>query len=909
MANESITRRLKIYVNGQEVDATITNLRKNLAKFRTQSNRAVEGTPEWKKYNAEVAKTEIELKQAYAAQKDFRDSAKLTEKGLKESSKTLADFTGSLSQLFQGAKRGDFLQMQEGFDGVKKGILGATKAGLAFIATPIGATIAVLAGIAAVSKLWYNYNKTIAESVKLTQQLTGFDGKELEQYRASVQATANTFDKEFNEVLRSANSLSKQMKISQQEALDLINQGFVRGADLNGEFLDKLKEYPVQFKNAGFSAQDFIDIATQEVKGGVYNDKLVDALKEADLALKEMTKTQRDALENAFGKKFTDEIAQGIQSGEITTKEAIGRIIDEAENLGLNFQQQQQLVADVFKGAGEDAGGFAEIVLQLNESFKEENKTLNENEQATQRLVDANKEYEQALADLFDSSKSGFPSMLTNIKAVSAEIFTNTLRGFKLMFTSLDQLKESAASDGQKEAFEAVSEYAKATGRSVKEEADFLIQSSKENIHRLRGEIADVGIAGSLFGTKSALETKLAENEAYLKELQLIAKGESQEFINFQKKLEEEQLKKTKTNSTLTDDEEKKKQKAVDDAIRKKQAVQDAIDKFDEEQAIRDQLKQVEKDQRAEEEDVIRKQLEFEKLITEAQGDTELLAQIETAKLNEIQAIRDSYAEKRLQKEEEEKKKLADLDKKVKAERLQAEQNFQQAKSNALNAGLNTLQSVFGKETALGKALFLFQKGKAISEIIQSTALANAKIGSSLAAANALAIAASPLTGGQPWVTRNTASSAKNTAANNINAASQIAIVGATALKGIASREVGGFTPNGPSTGGLDGRGGQLVMNHPNEYYIPQPLIRQDPEVPRIIEYLEAKRTGKTTNDAPETSETNNQNSEVMMMLAQAVNNLVEKGVQANTFYGLDDERERQKIQEKLDKTILESKN
>ena len=34
MANESITRRLKIYVNGQEVDATITNLRKNLAKLR-----------------------------------------------------------------------------------------------------------------------------------------------------------------------------------------------------------------------------------------------------------------------------------------------------------------------------------------------------------------------------------------------------------------------------------------------------------------------------------------------------------------------------------------------------------------------------------------------------------------------------------------------------------------------------------------------------------------------------------------------------------------------------------------------------------------------------------------------------------------------------------------------------------
>src|SRR5690606_12178789 len=100
-----------------------------------------------------------------------------------------------------------------------------------------------------------------------------------------------------------------------------------------------------------------------------------------------------------------------------------------------------------------------------------------------------------------------------------------------------------------------------------------------------------------------------------------------------------------------------KTQKAVEQAIKRKQAVQDAIDKFDEEQAIRDQLKQFEKEQRDEEEAVLKKELEFQKLTEEAQGDTELLAQLETAKLNEIQAIRDEFAEKRAEKEEAERQK------------------------------------------------------------------------------------------------------------------------------------------------------------------------------------------------------------------------------------------------------------
>ncbi len=65
-----------------------------------------------------------------------------------------------------------------------------------------------------------------------------------------------------------------------------------------------------------------------------------------------------------------------------------------------------------------------------------------------------------------------------------------------------------------------------------------------------------------------------------------------------------------------------------------------------------------------------------------------------------------------------------------------------QAKIATAQSYISTLAGIFGEETAMGKALFLFNQGLAIAEIWVNTAKANA-----------VAVAASPLTFGQPWVT------------------------------------------------------------------------------------------------------------------------------------------------------------
>lgn len=137
------------------------------------------------------------------------------------------------------------------------------------------------------------------EMVKLRGEisnLTGAQGEELDRFAAKLSSVAKTFGKDTNELLISANALAKAYDIDLGQALDQISKGFLAGADAQGEYLKKIEEYPIHLKNAGFSVEEFIKLATQEVRAGIYDDKLIDTIKETDLSLKEFTKTQRDAL-------------------------------------------------------------------------------------------------------------------------------------------------------------------------------------------------------------------------------------------------------------------------------------------------------------------------------------------------------------------------------------------------------------------------------------------------------------------------------------------------------------------------------------------------------------------------------------------------------------------------------------
>lgn len=909
---EQITRRLKIFINGEEVDATITNLRKNLSKFRALANRQIEGTEDFKKYNAEVAKLETELKQATDAQKKFRQDTKLTEAGISQSEEALASFAGSFSTLARGFKNGDILDIKEGFDGVRSGIRGATKAALAFIATPIGATIAVLVGVGAAAKKWFDYNQQVVEAIRLTTQLTGLTDAAADQARIRTESLVDTFGVDFQETQLTANSLVQRFGITFEEAFDVIQGQLVRGQKNNDEFFKSLNEYPVFFNRAGFSAEEFGKIIATGFDLGIYTDKLPDAIKEATLAIEEQTQPTRDALENAFGKEFTDKLFGDIRDGSITVREALSQIAEETEKQGLNAQQAQQLTADLFKGAGEDAGGALQVFEAINIALNEQQRELTESEQITQDQINTTRELKEVSSALFATGDEGFGLIIDKAKLFGTQVLVDILKkGVDFINFFIDLNNKSSVFSGILATIGAV-------GTA---QVEILVLAFK-NLGQIVGGIGDI-IEGIFTGDRDLITQGLARQTAGAIQFFDDVKEKAKETVAdvksaFDGGLQLERItlgsftsdsstpgQNTNTptapnnngNDTGSGELSKEDKKILDS--RKK--LMEFLKQLEEEEDIRKQLKKLEEDQRAEEEEILRLENKFAKMAEEAgltneleaqlsEEELALKAQLEEAKQSEIQAIRDKFALIREKKNQESLDRIAKEDAKNKKAQIAAEGQLQAAKRELFDVGLSALQGFFDESSNIYKALFIGEKAVAAARVIVDGIAERAKIS---AAWGAVPPVLGPLL-----------------AASKIRTATSLITIGSTAIKGFMD---GGETFSGPESGGVDGQGGRLAVLHPEEYVVPR-FVRQDPEVPAIIQYLEGKRkkalpslnTGgelgpSETNPAPNDA---NLMNEIWVVLNR-LNEHLDSGLTIE--YTLNSEIDRRELAAKLDDTINES--
>jgi hypothetical protein len=325
----------------------------------------------------------------------------------------LEDFN---TALFSGDTQG----LKDSFNQITGSIKGMITQSLAFIATPIGAAITALAGIGLAAKEIFDFNEGVKESNQLLKGL-GVSSGEISKVRTELQATAKTYEKSFDEIAKTADSLATSYGISISEANDIIAKGLVQGGAANEDFLNQISEYDVQFQQLGFTAEESLAAINAGFAEGVYNDKLPDALKELGLSLAEGTKSSADALTNAFGQSFSDNLLKGVASGTITVKDALQQIGDKSKEVGLNLQQQQQLTADVFRGAGEDAGGALRIIEILNTA---QNRSYTEAEKSVENLRLANERLNQTLAK---AEIANFGSLWADIQAFAVNFFVDVL--------------------------------------------------------------------------------------------------------------------------------------------------------------------------------------------------------------------------------------------------------------------------------------------------------------------------------------------------------------------------------------------------------------------------------------------------------------------------------------------------
>lgn len=309
-------------------------------------------------------------------------------------------------------------------DGVKA--LGTSLMGL--LTNPVFIAIAGIAGAGVAFKWWYDYNAGLVEATRLTQQFTSKSGDDLKAYRNQVQAVADTFDKDFKEVLIASNAVSKQFGISADEALNLIQDGFVAGADANGEFLDTLKEYPAYFKEAGISADQFVAIVAQSNKAGIFSDKGVDAIKEANLRLREMTTATAEALD-AIGISSV-QVQEDLQSGAKTTFQVMQEVSQKLNELPESSAAVGTAIADIFGGAGEDAG------LQYLQTLKDISLNLDDVKskagilgELQEKQLQSQLELQNALAGLFDMTGGNFETLQTRVKIFINGALTGLIKG------------------------------------------------------------------------------------------------------------------------------------------------------------------------------------------------------------------------------------------------------------------------------------------------------------------------------------------------------------------------------------------------------------------------------------------------------------------------------------------------
>lgn len=299
---------------------------------------------------------------------------------------------------------------------------------MSLMTNPVFLAIAGIAGAGVAFKFWYDYNAGLVEATRLTKQFTGKSGDDLKAFRNQVQAVADTFNADFKETLISANALAKQFGISADEAIQLIQDGFIAGGDANGEFLNTLKEYPAYFKEAGISASQFVAIVAETNKAGIFSDKGVDAIKEGNLRLREMTTATAAALDG-IGISST-QVQKDLQTGAKTTFQVMQEVSAKLAELPDSAQSVGTAIADIFGGPGEDAGlQYLRTLKDISTDLDTVKSKAGELGRLQEEQLQSEIELQNALAGLFDATGGSFEGFTTSIKVFINQGLTALIKG------------------------------------------------------------------------------------------------------------------------------------------------------------------------------------------------------------------------------------------------------------------------------------------------------------------------------------------------------------------------------------------------------------------------------------------------------------------------------------------------
>lgn len=403
----------------------------NMMHLNTMSREMRENTAAGKKLEAETRAIYEEMKRLQAA----TGAHQLNVGNYREAGDAVAEYGEKLkATLGLNSNFGEALlalgrnsgEAKSALEGLKGGFAALGKTMLTLATNPVFLAIAGVAAAGAAFKWWYDYNSGLVEATRLTQQFTQLTGSALKDLRDEISGISDTFGTDFRETLQATNSVAKQFGISYEQAADVIRKGFVAGANANGEFIDTLKEYPAYFKEAGISASDFVAIIAKSNQEGIFSDKGVDAIKEGNLRLREMTTATASALEGIG--ISSKKVQEDLQSGAKTTWQVMQEVSQKLSELPESSSKVGTAIADIFGGPGEDAG--LQYLTMLKDIKGGIDDVIERQGDAATSLLEVNNaatECKKAFNNLFDSTGGDFETFTNRLKTGLYDTLTGIL--------------------------------------------------------------------------------------------------------------------------------------------------------------------------------------------------------------------------------------------------------------------------------------------------------------------------------------------------------------------------------------------------------------------------------------------------------------------------------------------------
>lgn len=309
-----------------------------------------------------------------------------------------------------GSSLTNIVNIEGGFKGAMAAMGNSVKAFSAslgaLLTNPVFLAVAGIAGAGVAFKWWYDYNDGLAEATRLTREFTGLTGKALSDLRDGIQATADTYGKDYMDVLRGVDTITAHWHTTQQEALDALNKGFASGADLSGNMLSLLTQYAPTLKDAGFSVEQVLALI-QQTRSGIFSEQGLEAIKQASARLRNMTTSTKDSL-RGIGID-ADEMARKLATGQMDIGDAVKQVAHQLKTVGTNSQEAGAVMSDVFGRQGKFASqemikGLEDIEMNLD-IVKQSTGEWGEDMDA---LREKDEQLNQAVADLFDVTGQGF---------------------------------------------------------------------------------------------------------------------------------------------------------------------------------------------------------------------------------------------------------------------------------------------------------------------------------------------------------------------------------------------------------------------------------------------------------------------------------------------------------------------